>query len=188
MRYDAVIIGAGIAGTTAAEALLAKGLRCALVAQGRSKSNPDLNALVAKGLALYLGDEVLSGDIVEGRVVALHTQKLEDVALVADNYILASGKFFSRGIVADMDRVYEPIFGLDVEYDADRSNWFNADFAADQKFLSFGVKNYGQGKVAHEGVVLSNLFAAGEVLEGICSLDSAEKIAASATEAVSNIK
>lgn len=188
MRYDAVVIGAGVAGATAARALLEKGLKCALIAQGHSTSDPDMKPLVAAGLSLYLGDQVLSGDIQDGNLLALHTQKMEDEPIVASNYILASGKYFSRGIVADMDKVYEPIFGLDVEFDADRSTWIDPDFSHKQKFMSFGVKNYGQGRVAREGFVLSNLFAAGEVLEGITALDSNETIAASALEAVSNIK
>ena len=77
----------------------------------------------------------------------------------------------------------------DVEADEDRSGWFDRDFAADQKFMSFGVRNYGQGRVALEGVVLTNLFAAGEVLAGITGIeaDAKEIIVKSALDAVANI-
>lgn len=188
MRYDAVVIGAGIAGATAAKALLDKGLRCALIAEGHSADDPDLKPLTAAGLSMYLGDRVLSGDIEDGRVAAIHTLKMEDEPIIADNYIFAPGKYFSRGIVADMDKVYEPVFNLDVEYETDRTLWFDSDFAQEQKFMRFGVRNYGQGRVAREGVVLGNVFAAGEVLAGISTLDARETVAASALEAVSNIK
>lgn len=190
MRYDVVIIGGGLAGKTAATALQAKGLKCAVVADGLSLRNVDLKEFVAAGGSLFAGDRVLGADVADGKVTAIRTERLEDEALVADNYILASGKYFSRGIVADMSRIYEPIFGLDVEADADRSVWFDRDFAADQKFMSYGVKNFGNGRVALEGVVLSNLFAAGEVLAGITGIeaDAAEIILKSALDAVSNIK
>lgn len=190
MRYDVVIIGGGLAGKTAATALQAKGLKCAVVADGLSLRDVDLKEFVAAGGSLFAGDRVLGADVADGKVTAIRTERLEDEALVADNYILASGKYFSRGIVADMSRIYEPIFGLDVEADVDRSVWFDRDFAADQKFMSYGVKNFGNGRVALEGVVLSNLFAAGEVLAGITGIeaDAAEIILKSALDAVSNIK
>lgn len=189
MRYDVVIIGGGLAGKTAATALQAKGLKCAVVADGLSLRDVDLKEFVAAGGSLFSGDRVVKANVEDGRVLSLVTERLEDELLVADNYILATGKYFSRGIVADMNSVYEPVFGLDVEADEDRSGWFDRDFAADQKFMSFGVRNYGQGRVALEGVVLTNLFAAGEVLAGITGIeaDAKEIIVKSALDAVSNI-
>lgn len=190
MRYDVVIIGGGLAGKTAATALQERGLKCAIVAEGLSLRDVDMKDFVAAGGSLFAGDRVVKAEVVDGRVLSLTTERLEDELLVADNYILATGKYFSRGIVADMSGVHEPVFGLDVDVEADRSTWFERDFAADQKFMSFGVRNFGQGRVALEGVVLTNLFAAGEVLAGITGIeaDAQAVIEKSALEAVSNIK
>lgn len=187
MKFDTVIIGGGLAGCTAAQALIERGLRCAVITEGLSLRDVPLRTL---SCSLFVGDRVLSADVEGGRVLALHTLRLEDEPLVADNYILATGKFFSKGIVADMDRVYEPIFGLDLELAADRDKWFSADFAADQGFMHTGVRNHGRGRVSLDGVVLENIFAAGEVLAEISGLeaDAEDRIRKSAAEAAANIK
>lgn len=190
MRYDVVIIGGGLAGTTAAEALQEKGLRCAIVAEGHSLRDVHPEKILAKGGSLFAGDRVEYGKIENGKVLAIYTQKLEDEPLEADYYILATGKYFSRGIMTDMGKVYEPVFGLDVEALESRTDWFNVDFSADQPFMSFGVRDNGNGKVSLKGETLSNVFAAGEVLAGMSAIDPdiEEKIVKSALAAVSNIK
>ena len=73
-----------------------------------------------------------------------------------------------RPAVADMDRVYEPLFGLDVEYEKDRSKWFDPDFFAPQPFLSFGVRVDADGHPSVQGVTVNNLLVKGEILAG-CS-------------------
>lgn len=190
MRYDVVIIGGGLAGVTAAEALQEKGLRCAIVAEGLSLHDVKPETIVAKGGSLFAGDRVISGTIENGKVTAIFTQKLEDEPLEAENYILATGKYFSRGIMTDMKKVYEPIFGLDIVANEDHSAWFDMDFSADQEFMAFGVKDNGDGKVSLGGEVLANIFAAGEVLAGVTGIEenALELIRKSALAAVSNIK
>lgn len=190
MKFDVAIIGGGLAGYTAALDLAERGFRCAVVAEGLSLRDVPVRSLPADRCSLFIGDRVISADVADGRIAALHTLRLEDEALEADNFILATGKYFSKGIVVDMHRIYEPVFGLDVEADDDRSTWFESDFGSSQKFLSFGVKNYGHGHVSVEGVMLSNLFAAGEVLAGITGIepDAEEIIKKSAVEAAANIR
>lgn len=190
MKFDAIVIGGGLAGVTAAKCLMDKGMKCALVSEGHSLRDVDYNALSKAGCSLFIGEKVLSADVVDSRVEALHCLRLEDETLEAKYFILASGKYFSKGIVADMSRVYEPVFNLEVEYDEDKSSWFDYDFKNEQKFMNFGVRNYGNGRVSLEGMLLSNLFAAGEVLAGISGIESNanEIIINSAIEAVSNIR
>lgn len=171
MKFDAVIIGGGLAGMTAATALQQGGLKCAVVAEGLSLSGASREAYTAAGGTLLAGDRVTGGTIENGRLVSIRTEKLGDVTLEARAFILATGKFFSRGIVADMQKVYEPIFGLDVQYDADRSTWFSPSFAAPQRFLEFGVIAE-DGCAVRNGVKIENLFPAGEVLAGLSSAAS----------------
>lgn len=171
MKFDAVIIGGGLAGMTAATALQQGGLKCAVVAEGLSLSGASREAYTAAGGTLLAGDRVTGGTIENGRLVSIRTEKLGDVTLEARAFILATGKFFSRGIVADMQKVYEPIFGLDVQYDADRSTWFSPSFSAPQRFLEFGVIAE-DGCAVRNGVKIENLFPAGEVLAGLSSAAS----------------
>ena len=189
MKFDVIIIGGGLAGMTAAASLQADGLRCAVVSAGLSLNKCDGKAFFDAGGTLLPGDRVVSGHIEGDRLLAVRTEKLGDVELEADHFILATGKFFSQGIVADMDRVYEPVFGLDVKYERDRSEWFDASFAAPQKFLEFGVSSK-DGCALKDGVKIVNLHPAGEVLAGIsCAQgDAREQIIKSALDAAAAIR
>lgn len=189
MKFDVIVIGGGLAGMTAADALQASGLRCAVIASGLSVYNAPRHGFLSAGGTLLAGDSVVSGRFDGGRLVAVRTGKLGDVELQADSFILATGKYFSQGIVADMDRVYEPLFGLDVDYDEDRSSWFNPSFAAPQRFLEFGVKAV-DGHALKDGKPLANVFPAGEVLAGICGAqgDATQAIRQSALDAVNAIR
>lgn len=66
------------------------------------------------------GDTAIGAEIREDRVRQIRTANHGEVALQADNYVLASGSFFSKGLVADMTRIAEPLFDLDVAFDTDR--------------------------------------------------------------------
>ena len=189
MKFDVIVIGGGLAGMTAATALQASGLKCAVVAEGLSLYNCPRNTFRAAGGTLLAGDRVTGGVFEGDRLVSVSTEKLGDVTLEADAFVLATGKYFSRGIVADMDKVYEPLFGLDVEYDEDRSKWFDASFAAPQRFLEFGVKAK-DGCALRDGKPVVNLFPAGEVLAGICGAqgDATATIQKSALDAVDAIR
>ncbi len=174
---------------TAATELQKSGLKCAVVAEGLSLHNTSRKEFAEAGGTLLAGDRVVSGKLSSGKLLSVRTEKLGDVELEAADFVLASGKYFSRGIVADMDKVYEPLFGLDVEYDADRSAWFDASFAAPQKFLEFGVKIC-NCHALKDGEEIINLFPAGEVLAGIsCAQgDATDRIRSSAMDAVSAIR
>lgn len=189
MKFDVIIIGGGLAGMTAATALQNAGLKCAVIAEGLSLHNASRREFSAAGGTLLAGDRVTGGRFSDGRLVEVRTEKLEDVPLTADNFILATGKYFSKGIVADMDKVYEPLFGLDVAYEEDRSKWFDPSFAAPQKFLEFGVRAQ-DGCALKDGKAIANLFPAGEVLAGISSAqsDATEQIIKSAQDAVTAIR
>ena len=174
---------------TAATELQKAGFKCAVVAEGLSLHNASRREFVTAGGTLLAGDRVVGGNFGNDRLLSVCTEKLGDVDLEAGSFILATGKYFSKGLVADMDRVYEPLFGLDVQYDEDRSRWFDPSFAAPQKFLEFGLKTQ-DGRALKHGAVIENLYPAGEVLAGVSSAqgDATAKIRESALEAVNAIR
>lgn len=166
MKYDVIIIGAGLAGMTAGVNLLKAGKSCLAVSEGLSLNENPSAEFVALGGVLLRGDSVVRG-VFEGDVLkAVATRNLGPTLLQADNFILSTGKFFSRGLRSDMDKVYEPVFGCDVDYIADRNAWTTPDFFARQPFEDFGVVTDGTSRASIGGKTVANLYAAGEVLKG----------------------
>lgn len=184
MKYDVVIIGGGLAGCTAADVLAEAGRKVALFSEGLSLHDASegpashkaqsrspysaLSALAAKGVTVFRGDSIIRADFSEdGTIVArVFSRNLGDEPLEADSYVLATGKFFSRGIISNMDGMYEPVFDADVEFEADHSKWYDNDFFAVQPYERFGVKTDAGGHVLKGGISVVNLYAAGQVLAG----------------------
>ena len=166
-----VVIGGGWAGCAAAEQFADAGLKVCVVSEGLSLTIPDLQKpyeriarLQKNGVTVLRGDRALRGTIEDDRVTGVITRNLgENTPLTADKYVLATGKFFSRGLLSDKDHIWEPVFGADVEYDADRSRWFNPDFGARQPFMKFGVKTDSEHRVMVGGRAIVNLLAVGDI-------------------------
>lgn len=119
-----------------------------------------------------LGGTMLDGDCVvsyatthDGRVAQLHTARLGTTALMASNYILATGLFYSRGLVATPTGVCEPVFGCDVAQSDDGGVVARCakDFFADQPYMSYGVATDSGFRPSIGGVVVPNLYAVGDV-------------------------
>ena len=165
MRYDVVIIGGGLAGTTAGLELQKAGLSCCIVSEGLSLHSTPKAEYVRCGGTFLPGDSVIGGIWDGNRLLSVRTRNLDGTPLEASHFILATGKFFSRGLVATMDAVLEPVFGADVEFDPCRDRWYDPDFFAPQPFESFGVRTEGC-RVLFGGRPADNLYAAGEVLCG----------------------
>lgn len=114
-----------------------------------------------------LGDNVVNGNFAaDGRLASIRTVNMGDDLLEADNFILATGGIFSRGIVADPQHIYEPLFGLDVDAPADREQWYSRDFFARQPYMTYGVTTDRMFRPSRQGVTVSNLRAVGAVLSG----------------------
>ncbi|MBQ7750498.1 MAG: anaerobic glycerol-3-phosphate dehydrogenase subunit B [Bacteroidales bacterium] len=124
----------------------------------------------AAGGTFLMGDEVLSAEISSERVVSVKTRNLGDHALEADAFILASGSYFSKGLSATTEEVFEPLFGLDVNFSEGRSSWYDADFYSAQPFNNFGVMTDEKFRALKEGKPVLNLYAAGSVLGGADAL------------------
>lgn len=78
----------------------------------------------------------------------------------------ATGSYFSQGLVAGMDGVREPLFGLDVACAADRGAWYDRDLFAAQPFELFGVKCDERLRGLRDGRAVENLYAIGAGLAG----------------------
>lgn len=188
MKFDIIIIGAGISGMSVASALQAAGRKTAVIGAGRSIHEVEVAPYERLGGTLLLGDSVTEGVFEGDRLRAVHTANLGTYPLEAEYFVIATGKFLGCGLVADMEGVYEPLFGLDVDYEADRSRWFDPRFEAPQPFLRFGVRTDGRLRPSIGGRTVENLFACGELLAGISATDGREDILESARSVIGFIK
>ncbi|WP_413733185.1 glycerol-3-phosphate dehydrogenase subunit GlpB [Sodalis sp. RH20] len=112
------------------------------------------------------GDKVLKARFAGRRIISVSTRNHADIPVRARQVVLASGSFFSNGLASTHERVYEPVFGLDMFGDGERDTWSRADFFAPQPYLQFGVKTDDRLRALLGGEPLENLYAAGAVLGG----------------------
>ncbi len=122
------------------------------------------------GGTYFLGDNVEEGTFENNRLVAIQTQNHGDIKLEADQFVLASGSFYSKGIVATRDKLYEPILGLDIDGDTDSEKWLDEKFFNDQPYMHYGVKTDKDFRALMNGQPIENLYVAGSVLGGANAL------------------
>ena len=118
-----------------------------------------------------LGGMVMPGDravraALSAQEIAVHSHHHRDIPLRAKYAVLASGSFFSNGLVTQFDRVTEPVFGLDVRFAEQREGWSQQDVFAPQPYMQFGaiVDEHLHPRIG--GETIGNLYAIGAVLEG----------------------
>ncbi|MGL5423094.1 MAG: glycerol-3-phosphate dehydrogenase subunit GlpB [Serratia fonticola] len=112
------------------------------------------------------GDSVLRASFDGQRVTGLYTRNHTDIPLRAQQVILASGSFFSNGLVANFDGIREPVFGLDVYSKTERADWSDANLFAPQPYLQFGVQTDTALRALKQGEAMTNLYAIGAVAGG----------------------
>lgn len=127
---------------------------------------------VRLGGEMIQGDRVVDFSLRDGRIESLSTEKHSDILFVAEDYILASGSFFGRGLIATSEAVCEPLFGLDVEAAESREEWCAERILAEQPFQRFGVKTDERLRPSINGRRVENLYAVGSVL---CGADSVKE-------------
>ncbi len=118
-----------------------------------------------------LGGMVMPGDravraTLSAQEIAVHSYHHRDIPLRAKYAVLASGSFFSNGLVTQFDRVTEPVFGLDIRFAEQREGWSQQDVFAPQPYMQFGaiVDEHLHPRIG--GETIGNLYAIGAVLEG----------------------
>ena len=109
------------------------------------------------GGVFMLGDNVLRADIKGNRISQIYSFNHGDIPFVGQNFILATGSYFSQGLIASTEKIYEPIF---------RTQWYNSDVFDTQPYQSFGIKTDSTFRCTREGKIFENLYAAGAILEG----------------------
>lgn len=112
------------------------------------------------------GDEVINADIDGGRVTQVWTRKHEDIPLTPQHVVLASGSFFSNGLIAERTHVREAVFNLDVLQREGRESWYRDDVFDAQPWQQFGVMTDETLRGTRGGEQVQNLYVIGSVLGG----------------------
>ena len=68
--------------------------------------------------------------------------------------------------MATVDRVTEPVFGLDVQFAAQCADWSREDVLAPQPYRQFGVVTDEKLRPSIQGVTVPGVYAIGAVLAG----------------------
>ncbi len=117
------------------------------------------------GGTYLLGDNAVAASFgADGSLQSIETAGLGSDALEADTFVLATGGIFSRGIVAEPHRIYEPLLGVDVDATDDRDRWYRPGFFEKQPYMSFGAGVDNAFHPSRQGRVCPNVYAAGAVL------------------------
>ena len=118
------------------------------------------------GGTYLMGDSAVSGIFEGDRLTGISTAKLADMPLKADNFVLATGSFVSRGLIADYERIYEPVLGVDIDADENPDTWTRFGVLQPQPYFGYGVATDDQFRCKKDGKTISNLYAIGSVLSG----------------------
>ena len=190
MTFDTILIGGGHSGLQQGIALQKSGQQCLIVCAGESSRrfrDPEWSQAVERHRfedlgGVWLDDRVLRGDFDAANetgqrfrvepgmtLLRIYTEKRGDKPLVADQFVLATGSFYSGGLVADPVRIVEPVFGLDVYFTGGHKDWVLPDFFAPQPFMTFGVRLDAERRVLRGGRPVLNLQAVGSV---VCARDA----------------
>lgn len=116
------------------------------------------------------GDTVVKGDISNHRLERVFTVNFGDMPLEAGNFVISTGSFFGHGLIASIDRIYEPILGLDLNISGGRTKWYDEDFYAPQPYMQYGVITDSMFRPSVKGETIDNLYATGALLAGFNAL------------------
>ncbi len=116
------------------------------------------------GGTFLMGDEAIRAHEHDGVVHSIATHNLDAHYLEADNFILATGGLFSKGLRSNPFQISEPILGLDIDHPEDRNEWYNPTFAGEQPYMNYGVKTDEHLHAIKDGVALKNVYAIGSIL------------------------
>lgn len=116
------------------------------------------------------GDNARSGVVENHRLRRIFTENLGDMPLDADNFVFATGSFFGHGLIADIEHIYEPILGLDLNMSRDRNSWYDKDLYAPQPYMEVGAVTDDKFRPSRNGELLENVYCTGALLSGFNAL------------------
>ncbi|MFP4475571.1 MAG: glycerol-3-phosphate dehydrogenase subunit GlpB [Desulfatibacillaceae bacterium] len=129
-----------------------------------------LKARFAKVGGIFIaGDKVVRGRLASGRVSHVLTRANRTEPVCAKTCVLATGSFFSGGISSEFNRMHEPVFGLQMDYDLPRKQWYADRFLSPRghPYMAYGVRVDNELRpTGPDGETVENLFCAGAVLSG----------------------
>ncbi len=121
----------------------------------------------ALGGVFIAGDKVTGGEIRDGVLQNISTENYGNSGLKARYYVLATGSFFSGGMVSEFNNIREPVFGLQVNFESGRNKWYSPAFfdGKSHPFLEYGVEtNERLNPRTADGGTVGNLFCTGALL------------------------
>ena len=118
------------------------------------------------GGVYMLGDSAVGYKAEGDNITHLYTVNHGDIPFMAKNFVLATGSFFSGGLMADKDGVHEPLFGADVWQLPTRGEWYDRDLFRDQAYERFGVMTDDEFRAMRGGRSIENLYVVGAALSG----------------------
>lgn len=124
------------------------------------------NHFVHLGGTFMLGDVVQKVDFEGHQIARVYSYNHGNIPFTGTNYVLATGSYFSKGLVANNQRMVEPIFDLDVTQAPDRKDWYAPHLFEKQNYLGYGVQTNASFKALRKGQPIDNLYVAGAILEG----------------------
>lgn len=167
MKFDVIVIGGDPKDAQIGLEYISEGKAVAMIAFGGIVHDPhSRDGFAAAGGTLFCNDRVARVEFSSdgSAVERLFTENLGNTPLEAESYVLATGRFVTGGLLSDMDSVYEPVFGSDVDFIPDHRNWCTGDFFDKQPFEDFGVLVDSDGHVLKDGKPVKNLSGMGGVL------------------------
>jgi len=126
-------------------------------------------ALDDAGVRRTTGDPVVESEADGGRVETVAVDATgRRVPYAAAAFVLATGGFAGKGLVADRRTVAEPVFGCRVPAPEDRTDWYDDDPFGDHAFARMGVRPDDRLRPldADGAPEFENLYAAGGVVGG----------------------